>query len=395
MAFSKFILPALALAGSAIAQGNGCSGSLTIASSADASAIQSCRNFDGDITISDEASGTIEINGVQQISGDLICRNATQLTSISTDQLNSIAGTFDLNGLTILSSLTMSSLSAVNKINWVSLPALQSLNFAQGISRANTIYISYTELTSLSGIELTAVGSMDINNNRFLTTINVNDMKNVTNALSFSANNKDLEISFPNLQGAANLTFRNVSKIDMPSLSSCAGDIGFYSNTFESFSAPNLTQTGGTLAFVDSPNLSNVSFPSLTTIGGGFLIANNTNLKVISGFPKLKTIVGALDFAGTFNKVILTSIADVRGGSNVQTTSTDSSVCNDFNKAHDADIIKGTNTCITGKANPETNPDATGGGSSSSTSNAADASLFDPSTPLTGVWALIAALLFI
>lgn len=336
------------------------------------------------------------------------------MTSISTDQLNSIAGTFDLNGLTILSSLTMSSLSAVNKINWVSLPALQSLNFAQGISRANTIYISDTELTSLSGIELTAVGSMDINNNRFLTTINVNDMKNVTNALSFSANNKDLEISFPNLQGAANLTFRNVSKIDMPSLSSCAGDIGFYSNTFESFSAPNLTQTGGTLAFVDSPNLSNVSFPSLTTIGGGFLIANNTNLKVISGFPKLKTIVGALDFAGTFNKyvirgleleririltcttrVILTSIADVRGGSNVQTTSTDSSVCNDFNKAHDADIIKGTNTCITGKANPETNPDATGGGSSSSTSNAADASLFDPSTPLTGVWALIAALLFI
>jgi hypothetical protein len=226
------------------------------------------------------------------------------LTAITSDQLNSIAGTFQLNGLTILSTLQMSSLSAVNRVEWISLPALQSLNFAQGISRANSIYISDTQLTSLSGIELTAVGSMDINNNRFLTTINVNDMRNVTNALSFSANNKDLEISFPNLEGAANLTFRNVSKIDMPSLSSCAGDIGFYSNTFESFSAPNLTQTGGTLAFVDSPNLSNLSFPSLTTIGGGFLIANNTQLETISGFPKLKTIVGALDFAGSFNKYV-------------------------------------------------------------------------------------------
>ena len=79
----------------------------------------------------------------------------------------------------------------------------------------------------------------------------------------------------------------------------------------------------------------------------------------------------------------------------MQTTATDSAICDNFNKAHDADIIKGTNTCITGKANPETNPDATSGGSSSSTSNAADPSLFDPSTPLTGLSAIIAALLFI
>jgi hypothetical protein len=319
------------------------------------------------------------------------------LTAISSDQLNSIGGTFGLQGLTILSTLQMSSLSAVNIISWVSLPALQSLNFNQGISRANSIEISDTYLTSLSGIELTAVGTMDINNNRFLTTVNVNDITNVTNALSFSANNKDLEISFPNLEGAANLTFRNVSKISMPSLSSCAGSIGFYSNTFESFAAPNLTTTGGTLAFVDSPNLSNLSFPSLTTIGGGFLIANNTQLKTIAGFPRLRTIAGALDFAGTFCKVTLQGIGDVRGGSNVQTTCQDESICNDFDQAHDADIIKGTNTCITGKENPETNPSSTGGGSSgsSSTSNAADPSLFDPSTPLTGLSALIAALLFI
>lgn len=230
--------------------------------------------------------------------------NATQLTAITSDQLNSIGGTFSLTGLTILSTLQFDSLTGVNKINWVGLPALQSLNFAQGVSKSNQIYISNTQLNNINGIELTAVGSMDINNNPYLTNVNVNDLANVTTALSFSANGRDLEISFPNLQDAANLTFRNVSKIDLPSLANVAGSMGFYSDSFETFSAPNLTQTGGTLAFVDSPELSRFSFPQLTTIGGGFLVANNTNLKAINGIPKLKTIVGALDFAGTFNRYV-------------------------------------------------------------------------------------------
>jgi hypothetical protein len=87
----------------------------------------------------------------------------------------------------------------------------------------------------------------------------------------------------------------------MPSLSQVNGSLGFYSDTFQSFSAPNLTATGGALVFVDSPNLSKISMPKLTEVGAGFLIANNTNLKSINGFPKLQTIVGALDFSGSFD----------------------------------------------------------------------------------------------
>lgn len=285
------------------AQRDVCDGpSITISSSADAQEIANCETYDGDVIIDSTASGQIAINGVQQITGDLTCNNATQLTAITSDQLGSIGGTFGLSGLTILSTLQFDSLTGVNRINWVGLPALQSLNFAQGVSRSNQIYISNTQLNNINGIELTAVGSMDINNNPYLTTVNVNDLANVTTALSFSANGRDLEISFPNLEAAANLTFRNVSKIDMPSLASVAGSMGFYSDNFKTFSAPNLTQTGGTLAFVDSPQLGNISFPELQIIGGGFLIANNTNLTQINGLPKLQTIVGALDFAGTFSR---------------------------------------------------------------------------------------------
>jgi len=276
--------------------------SITIASSADAQQIASCEKYNGNVIIDPSASGTLALNGVQQITGDLTCVNATQLTAITSDQLNSIGGEFHLEDLTILSTLQFSSLTAVNQINWITLPALQGLNFDQGISRSNNVYISNTQLNSISGIELTAVGSIDINNNFYLTTVNVNDLANVTNALRFSANGRDLEISFPNLVGAANLTFINVSTVAMPSLSSVAGSMGFYSDQFESFAAPNLTMTGGSLAFVDCPNLANLSFPSLTSIGGGFLIANNTALSSISGFPQLTTVVGAIDFTGTFDR---------------------------------------------------------------------------------------------
>src|SRR5882757_9181868 len=124
-------------ANTASAQNNDiCDGpSITIASSADAQQIADCNTYDGDVIIDSSASGQIAINGVQQITGDLSCNNATQLTAITSDQLNTIGGTFSLTGLTIMSTLEFDSLTGVNKINWVGLPALQSLNFAQGVSR--------------------------------------------------------------------------------------------------------------------------------------------------------------------------------------------------------------------------------------------------------------------
>lgn len=252
--------------------------------------------------IASTASASIALNGVQQITGDLSCANAGSLTELSADQLGTIGGKFNLQNLTILSTLAFSSLNDVHEIYWQGLPALQGLNFAQGVSKAQNVLISNTELNSLSGIELDTIGNFDIDNNPYLNTVNVNSITSITGSLTVSANSKNLVITFDNLQTANNMTFRNVSSVVMPSLYQVNGSLGFYSDTFQSYSAPNLTSTGGALAFVDCPQLSNVSTPKLTQIGGGFLIANNTNLKAINGFPKLQTIIGALDFAGTFDK---------------------------------------------------------------------------------------------
>ena len=257
------------------------------------------------MVIASTVNAAIALNGVQQITGDLTCQNAGQLTELSADQLGTIGGRFYLNNLTILSTLAFSSLNNVHEIYWIGLPALQGLNFPQGVSQARNVLISNTQLNTLAGIELDTVGNIDIDNNLLLKTINVNQISTITGSLNIAANYKNLDITFDNLQQANNMTFRNVSSVTMPSLSQVNGSLGFYSDQFQSFSAPNLTSTGGALAFVDSPNLSNISMPRLTQVGGGFLIANNTNLKSINGFPKLQTIVGALDFAGSFDKYAL------------------------------------------------------------------------------------------
>ncbi|KAK5069575.1 cell wall protein Ecm33 [Lithohypha guttulata] len=393
---AKFILPALALAGTALAQ---CDGpSFTISASEDASQLASCQTYDGDIIIASEVSGQVQLNGVSSITGDLRCTNASQLTALSADRLSSIGGTFDLEELQILSSLRLPSISRVNRVRWIALPGLQSLNFGAGINAANNVYISNTGLTDLRGIELTAVGAMDINNNQYLRTINVNSLTNVTQALSFSANGMNLAIEFPNLEAAGNLTFRNVSSISMPSLANVPGSIGFYSNPFESFAAPNLTATGNTIAFVDSPMLSNLSFPSLELIGGGLLLANNSELTQIAGsFPALSTINGDINFYGTFENVAFPSLTDVKGAATVYTSSTNGTICDLFNRAKTGQAIKGQVTCETGSTNTANNGTGTRSGSGSSrSSGAAVANLnFDPSAPLTGFAAFVAALLFI
>lgn len=342
-------------------------------------------------------SGTLSLDGIQRITGDLVCKNASQLTSISASQLATIEGTFDLEEIQILSNLQMPVLNGVNHITWIALPALQSLSFATGISQANTVYISNTGLTDLRGIELTAVGSMDVNNNQYLKTINVNSLTNVTNALSFSANGPNLDIEFPNLENAGNLTFRNVSTISMPSLSDVPGSMGFYSNYFQTFSAPNLTETGNTIAFADCASLSNLSFPSLTNIGGGLLLANNTELGSITGFNALEQINGDINFYGTFGQVAFPALTDVKGAATVYTSSTNTTVCDLFNRAKSGQAIKGKLTCETSSANTANNGTGTSSGSGSSkSSGAAVRNLsYDPTAPLTGFAAFIAAIFFI
>ena len=243
----------------------------------------------------------VQIDGIQVITGNLSAQNNAALSGIEANDLQAIGG-LALGNLTTLSSLNMPLLSQVNVVNFTALPELQTMSFGTTIQKAVSILITNTQLTTLTGINVSSVDTFNINNNPALTTIDM-QLTVLTGPLVIEGNGygHNITASFVDLITAQNMTFRNCTEVLLPSLANVSQDLGFYGNSFQTFSAPNLTTAGG-LIFNDNVDLTNISLPSLTSINATYQIANNTQLKVIDGFQKLSVIRGALDFSGNFTK---------------------------------------------------------------------------------------------
>ncbi|ETN46664.1 uncharacterized protein HMPREF1541_00850 [Cyphellophora europaea CBS 101466] len=347
-----------------MASSSSCFGDITITTSADAEPIANCETYSGDILISSDASGSIEINGVRAIDGNLSAESVPSLTSVSADALVIVRQTLSFSSCTILANLQFDQLNSVSDLDLVALPALQSLNFGTGVSQSYNVQIRDTALESLSGIELDFVRSLNVTNNRYLTSIDMNALQNVTEFLEIAANGRDLAVSFPNLARVANLTASNISSLSIPSLIDVSGNLGIYFSSMESISAPNLTNVDVDLALVSNGRLASLDFPELQEIGGGFLIANNTDLLSVDGFDSLDTIYGALDFRGTFDNVTLPQLSGVYEGAKVESSTTDQSLCDVFDRAASRGIIRGGMTC---RSNADTES-TEGGGTSGTTS---------------------------
>lgn len=285
---------------------------MTIASTADASALASCTTYSGSVAIETglaydkDANGhqTVVVETVRRITGNLTVTGAIYLASLSFGSLQTIGG-FELGGLTVLSELSMPQLTEVDQLNFTALAALQTLDFGgTGLTKASSVLITNTGLTTLTGINnLQQVDTFNVNNNQALQNISL-QVTSITNSLDIEANDgyqSGLTTSFPMLETATNMTFRNCSSISLPALANVTEDLGFYGNTFETFTAPNLTSAGG-LIFVDNTALTNISLPKLTSINATYQIANNTMLKQVDGFTKLSVVKGALDFSGNFTE---------------------------------------------------------------------------------------------
>jgi hypothetical protein len=363
----KYLLPVLAA--SQVAFAASC-GDTTISSQSDADGIASCSKLKGDITISKSYSGSLSLANIQQVTGSIICNGGENVTDITASSLTSIGNAFNLEGLTRLTQLAFSQLNTVGSIKWNALPKLQSLNFDQGVTQAGDVIIQNTGLTSLDGISLKTVNQFEIENNRQLQKININNLMNATDLINFSGNYDALEIDLPNLGTGTNMTFRNISSISVPSLEKLTGQLGFWGTEFQTFSAPNLTSTGD-LVFNDNSKLSNISMPVLKKVDGGFTIARNDKLNSID-LPKLETVTGAIDFSGMFNNVDLDGLTDVEGGFNLQSTD------GTFNCTHFENIrktvIKGTFKCDAKTSNPTTSNGKSGTTSSTGSSSSATSS---------------------
>ena len=277
-----------------------CSGSLTINSPSDAESISNCQTYNGDITISPSASGAIDLGGLSKLAGGLEAANATQLTSITADNLTTIQGTFRLADLTILTTLQFGALSAVNRIQWGRLPALQSLNFDSGVTTANNIYITNTQLNDLGGIDVSKIGSLYLSENPYLSTITLDKLTNVTQGLAVRANGQDLEVTLPNLDACANMTIRDVAVLNTRSLRLVAGGLAVYNSSMDTLSFPNLTSIANTLAVTGCSSLSQINAPSLQQVYGDLQISTNSDLTYVT-FPAIKSVSGNVNISGSFN----------------------------------------------------------------------------------------------
>ncbi|KAH6719881.1 hypothetical protein BKA61DRAFT_707852 [Leptodontidium sp. MPI-SDFR-AT-0119] len=264
-----------------------------ITSQADSTQYASCSTISGSVVIGSSASSAISLDGPQQIKD------------------------FNLFNLTLLSTLQMSTLTTVKTFTWVALPALPSLSFGGPVSKADSVTVSSTFLSTLSGINLNTVSTLQIDNNNNLRRFD-SQIANITNSLNINANGKLLAVTFPSLIWAANMTFRNISSIKIPSLATVNGSLGFYGNYMDNIAAPNLTSVGnfatgiGSLAFVANSKLANTSFPVLKSLGGADQIANNTDLNATS-FPALTSVGGAIDSSGNFTTPELPRLESIKG----------------------------------------------------------------------------------
>jgi hypothetical protein len=392
----KYLVPALAAVGGAYAQSScSVSGTTTIQSPADASALSACSTFSGSIAIASGLGAPVSIPGVRRITGDLVATNNSQIPSISADSLQVIGGAFKLNELQILSTLSFPQLSQVDSIQWNALAGLQLLSFTTGVNQASELNIQNTQLQTLDGINLAVVDTVFITNNNYLNDISM-QLGNITNSLNIESNGANVSAIFPNLIWANNMTFRNVSTIALNSLVAVNGSLGFYSNEFESLQCANLTTVGsnkGDLTIVSNQNLNNVSFPMLKKVGGGFSIQNNTDLMVIDGFPKLATITGAFDLYGDFTNVSAPALNEVDGAFNIQ-SSAQLTGCDAFQKLKSGSQIRGKYYCNGTVSKPSgvgSNPSTTGSNGSKSTQSGSANAMYVP-TAAAGVMGVVAAM---
>lgn len=217
--------------------------------------------------------------------------------------LEKINGDFGLKGCTVLSKLSAPRLTTVGSITWVTLPILQSFVFTTGISQASNVQISDTQLSSLDGLNLETVGQLNIDSNRYLTNVSMG-LTNISDSLSIGSNAKTIDISFPALIWANNVTVIGAGALSFDKLEHINGSLNIRNTTVQQITCDQLTAVDGTLAFIGNTKLTKLNFPTLTEIGGGFKIHNNTDLTNINGFPKLKQVRGAIDFVGYFTKYV-------------------------------------------------------------------------------------------
>ncbi|KAJ8140780.1 hypothetical protein OXX80_001690 [Metschnikowia pulcherrima] len=364
----------------------------TATASSQVASVAACATAVGDILISGDAFGAIDITGVKQIYGDLRINGTQQATSFNAPTLQLVSGQLEISDATILSNVNLAQLTTVGTLVYNALPALESTGLTSGVTSAESILFTNTGLTSLSGINVYKLTTFEVSNNADIASID-SGLESVTDTLAINYNSDKVEVYLDQLTSAQNVIFQKIASLSVGNLTAVNGSLSLQSNTFEDFEFPVLTSVGNSLSIEQNDDLTEFDFPVLKTIGGALSIQDNSDLESFSFFPNLTSVGGSITIDGDFNNGTLPKLNKVSGGFNLTTTGELS--CDSFIKLNSNGDIKGdkfycegasstvsSSSSKSGNANGEST--STSGSSSGSSSSSSASSTSSSSSKSSG-----------
>ncbi|KAI9490842.1 hypothetical protein BDB00DRAFT_836313 [Zychaea mexicana] len=297
-----------------------CNQDITGTGQGDLDAIRGCKQFYGSITMDSPPVDRLTLDGVEQITGNVLIKGSSSLRSFSAPNLKSVQGALTIREHTALQQLDLPVLQEATSLTLGVLPELEKIDFPAGLSKVQDLTIEDTRASVIGGLKLDSLNKFTLTENNLMNSFDF-PVKEVTGELYVVGNGNNMEFKASELASLQTGTFRNLGTINLSGLSHVVSDISFHQNEFTSLHLDNLQDIGGTVTIANNNKLSETSMKQLSLIGGALSVGNNTQLTSISGYPKLSAVHGTVDLAGGFDTYELPALQDVRGGMRIQTTS--------------------------------------------------------------------------
>ncbi|KAI8646368.1 hypothetical protein BD408DRAFT_479886 [Parasitella parasitica] len=333
---------------------NRCTGPIEVKSNQDLDTLRSCQIVEGSIAIKNMTSfGEImNLSQLQHVHGDLVFEGNADLSQVVLASLKQVDGKLVFQNNRNLERLDLTQLTGVQSLDISVEPALTAILFPSGLSHIESLTVTDTLATKIEGLATSKMKNVHIANNKYLKDINMNHLQEVNGVMTIAANSPSLTLDLSSLFNIYQADFRGLAQlVGLNRVHQVTGDLSFVANSFASLSLPNITQIAGTLTISDNLQLRNLSVPQLQLLGGALSLTNNTGLSNVS-VPSLQQVDGTVDITGNFNKVDLPNLVDIRGGLNVQTSSTQFSCDDGVNKLQGG-VTKGHEfTCKSNVSNP-------------------------------------------
>ena len=282
-----------------------------------------CHTIVGSLTFDNYQDPIVDLGNIEVIDGNLVLENSANIVRIDCPKLNTIKGEFKIQVLTSLTSIHLRELHTVQKIYWRVVPILSTVEFVKGLSKIEEVTISDTSLVGFEGFSGGKVEQLkvfNINNNRFMETINCN-IQSVSEQLSIQSNAKEIQVNMDKLVWANNMTVRDTSMVSSPNLQYVNNSLEFIANHFTEIDLPKLKAIGGTLRLDNNKVLSKIDMNNVSDVFGGVMITSNNNLEKVTFLKSLQQIGGGIHFTGSMKEIELPKLRLVKGSVQINSTS--------------------------------------------------------------------------